>query len=140
MPMEQYRHRNFIVSYGMHGSNFNLITTRGCPYRCNFCDHTVFGYKPISRSIQDVVNEIEHTVKKFNIRNFDLSFFLLPVCIQKIIIRLYGPVNTMLIALKSKVVIFYNIKVTFLLNIYIYLVFIYRKILCIANSEYKNSI
>jgi anaerobic magnesium-protoporphyrin IX monomethyl ester cyclase len=72
MPMEQYRHRNYIVSYGMHGGNFNLITTRGCPYRCNFCDHTVFGYKPISRSIQNVVNEIEHTVKKFNIRNFDI--------------------------------------------------------------------
>lgn len=72
MPMALYQHRDYNVSYGMHGSNLNIITTRGCPYRCNFCDHTVFGYKPISRSIKSVVDEVEDTVKKYNIRNFDI--------------------------------------------------------------------
>ncbi len=72
MPMDQYQHRGYNVSFGMHGSNFNIMTTRGCPYKCNFCDHSVFGRKPVSRDIKDVVDEIEDTAKRYNIRNFDI--------------------------------------------------------------------
>lgn len=72
MPMDKYKHRDFNVSFGMHGGNFNIITSRGCPNVCNFCDHTVFGYKPTLRSLSDVVNEIEHVAKTYNIRNFDI--------------------------------------------------------------------
>jgi anaerobic magnesium-protoporphyrin IX monomethyl ester cyclase len=72
MPMGEYRHRGLNVSYGMFGGNFNLITTRGCPFRCNFCDHTIYGHKAISRSIKDIVDEIEYTGKTYRIRNFDV--------------------------------------------------------------------
>ncbi len=72
MPMTSYQHRGYNVSYGMHGGNFNIITTRGCPFRCNFCDHTIYGHKPYSRSITDIVDEIEFTAKTYNIRNFDI--------------------------------------------------------------------
>jgi len=72
MDMDMYLHRDYNVSFGMHGSNFNIITTRGCPNICNFCDHTVFGHKISYRSVKDVVDEIEHTSKTYNIRNFDI--------------------------------------------------------------------
>lgn len=72
MPMDKYMHRDNTVSFGMHGGNFNIMTTRGCPFRCNFCDHSVFGHKPITRKVQNVVDEIEYTSKKYNIRNFDV--------------------------------------------------------------------
>ncbi len=72
LPMDQYVHRENTVSFGFHGGNFNIITTRGCPYKCNFCDHSVFGRKTLSRNIKDVVDEIEYTARRYNIRNFDV--------------------------------------------------------------------
>ncbi len=72
LPMEKYVHRRNTVSYGMHGGNFNVITSRGCPFRCNFCDHSVFGYNVRFRDIKDVVDEIEYTSRKYGIRNFDI--------------------------------------------------------------------
>jgi radical SAM superfamily enzyme YgiQ (UPF0313 family) len=72
MPMNDYQHRDYHVSFGMHGGNFNIITTRGCPNICNFCDHTVFGYRISYRSIKDVVDEIQETSRIYGIRNFDI--------------------------------------------------------------------
>jgi magnesium-protoporphyrin IX monomethyl ester (oxidative) cyclase len=72
LPMDKYLHRGYIVSFGMHGGNFNVITSRGCPFNCNFCDHSVFGNNVRCRDNIDVVNEIEYTSKKYNIRNFDV--------------------------------------------------------------------
>lgn len=72
LPITSYQHRGYIVSYGMHGGNFNVITSRGCPFRCNFCDHSVFGKNVRYRDTVDVVDEIEYTAKKYKIRNFDI--------------------------------------------------------------------
>jgi anaerobic magnesium-protoporphyrin IX monomethyl ester cyclase len=72
MPMKDYQHRDYNVSFGMHGGNFNVMTARGCPNVCNFCDHTVFGYRTIFRDIKDVIDEIQDTSKRYNIRNFDV--------------------------------------------------------------------
>lgn len=72
MPMQRYRHQNNTVSLGMHGTNFNVMTARGCPYTCNFCDHTVFGYKIRYRDLDDVVDEIEEVSTRYNIVNFDV--------------------------------------------------------------------
>lgn len=42
-----------------HGaSSINLITARGCPYRCKWCSHAVFGYHHARRSPEDVANEV----------------------------------------------------------------------------------
>jgi anaerobic magnesium-protoporphyrin IX monomethyl ester cyclase len=44
-----------------HGSgSVNLITARGCPYRCTWCSHAVFGYSHRRRSYLDCANELEH--------------------------------------------------------------------------------
>jgi len=49
----------------------NLITSRGCPYRCSFCSSTNFwGNKYRIRSPGNVLDEMEELVKKFGIREF----------------------------------------------------------------------
>lgn len=50
-----------------------LITTRGCPSRCTFCDRSVFGSTYRERSVDNVINEIEELVYKFGAR--ELRFF-----------------------------------------------------------------
>jgi radical SAM superfamily enzyme YgiQ (UPF0313 family) len=44
-----------------HGmGSVNLITARGCPYKCNWCSHAVFGYTHRRRSYLDSAAELEH--------------------------------------------------------------------------------
>ena len=44
-----------------HGrGSVNLITARGCPYKCNWCSHAVFGFSHRRRSYMDCANELEH--------------------------------------------------------------------------------
>ena len=56
-----------------------IITSRGCPYRCTFCDRSVFGNIYRQRSAEDVLNELEEVVYKYGakeIRFFDDVFTL----------------------------------------------------------------
>ncbi|HKD04837.1 MAG TPA: radical SAM protein [Bryobacteraceae bacterium] len=47
-----------------HGmGSVNLITARGCPYKCNWCSHAVFGYTHRRRSYLDCANELEHIIE-----------------------------------------------------------------------------
>ncbi len=43
----------------------NLITARGCPYKCNWCSHAVFGYTHRRRSYLDCARELEHVVETY---------------------------------------------------------------------------
>ena len=44
-----------------HGmGSVNLITARGCPYKCRWCSHAVFGYTHRRRSYLDCADEVEH--------------------------------------------------------------------------------
>jgi radical SAM superfamily enzyme YgiQ (UPF0313 family) len=44
-----------------HGmGSVNLITARGCPYKCRWCSHAVFGFSHRRRSPRDVADEVEH--------------------------------------------------------------------------------
>ncbi|MEM7352497.1 MAG: radical SAM protein [Acidobacteriota bacterium] len=44
-----------------HGEgSVNLITARGCPYRCRWCSHGVFGFTHRRRSPIDSAAEVEH--------------------------------------------------------------------------------
>ena len=46
---------------------YPLITTRGCPYGCNFCDvHLLAGKKFRTRSIENTIKEIEEIITKYN--------------------------------------------------------------------------
>jgi radical SAM superfamily enzyme YgiQ (UPF0313 family) len=43
-----------------HGQgSVNLITARGCPYRCRWCSHAVFGFTHRRRSVGDVADELQ---------------------------------------------------------------------------------
>jgi anaerobic magnesium-protoporphyrin IX monomethyl ester cyclase len=44
-----------------HGQgSVNLITARGCPYRCHWCSHAVFGFTHRRRSPADCAAELAH--------------------------------------------------------------------------------
>jgi radical SAM superfamily enzyme YgiQ (UPF0313 family) len=46
---------------------YPLITTRGCPYGCNFCDvHLLAGRRFRARSIENTVQEIEEIISKYD--------------------------------------------------------------------------
>jgi len=43
-----------------HGmGSVNLITARGCPYKCRWCSHAVFGYSHRRRDFRDCADELE---------------------------------------------------------------------------------
>jgi radical SAM superfamily enzyme YgiQ (UPF0313 family) len=49
-----------------HGmGSVNLITARGCPYRCSWCSHAVFGYTHRRRSPGDCADELESIVERY---------------------------------------------------------------------------
>jgi radical SAM superfamily enzyme YgiQ (UPF0313 family) len=49
-----------------HGmGSVNLITARGCPYKCNWCSHAVFGYSHRRRDPIDCAAEVEHIVERY---------------------------------------------------------------------------
>ncbi|ETR73640.1 MAG: Radical SAM domain protein [Candidatus Magnetoglobus multicellularis str. Araruama] len=57
----------------------HIMTSRGCPSRCNFCDRSVFGEIYRRRSVDNIMMEIEDVVKNHNareIRFFDDTFTL----------------------------------------------------------------
>lgn len=50
-----------------------LMTSRGCPSKCTFCDRAVFGSTFRQRSADNVLDEIEELIGKFGAR--ELRFF-----------------------------------------------------------------
>ncbi len=62
LPMEIYL-SNPIVGIGR---DIDLITIRGCPYRCTFC-YQPWGYRPRFHSVNFVVNAIKFLKKSYHI-------------------------------------------------------------------------
>jgi anaerobic magnesium-protoporphyrin IX monomethyl ester cyclase len=59
LPNENY------IRYGKKKYGFSITTvmsTRGCPYRCEFCSNVVFGGSYRERSVDNVVDEIEEAL------------------------------------------------------------------------------
>ena len=46
----------------------NMITTRGCPSLCTFCDNNIFGRKYRKRSAENIVEEIKLLRKNYQVR------------------------------------------------------------------------
>ncbi len=63
LPRDRYRHPLFGAE-----PVTSLITSRGCPYRCLFCDKNVCGKRYRARSAENVLAEIEEIVLKEGIR------------------------------------------------------------------------
>src|SRR4030042_6662327 len=47
----------------------SLITSRGCPGQCTFCDHLVFGRKVRGYSAKRVVDTIKYLVNKYGVKD-----------------------------------------------------------------------
>lgn len=66
--------------------SLNIATTRGCPYKCNWCAKPIYGNRYHSRSPQRVADEIEMLTKKFGVQHFwfcDDIFGLKPNWVQR---------------------------------------------------------
>lgn len=50
--------------------SLNIATTRGCPFKCNWCAKPIYGNRYHSRSPEHVVNEIEYLLKNFKPDHF----------------------------------------------------------------------
>ncbi len=66
--------------------SLNLATTRGCPYKCNWCAKPIYGNRYNSRSPERVVAEIEGLISSYGVRHFwmaDDIFGLKPGWVQR---------------------------------------------------------
>ena len=60
-------HRYLETWRKFHGKgSVSLITARGCPYRCNWCSHSVYGMTHRRRSPRAVVDEVEWILNHYN--------------------------------------------------------------------------
>lgn len=50
-----------------------IISSRGCPYPCTFCDRAVFGTRYRFRSVDNVLDEVEELINKYGAR--EIRFF-----------------------------------------------------------------
>ena len=70
LPMpdrEAIDHQRYLNAWRQHhgSSSVNLITARGCPYRCTWCSHAVYGYSHRRRSPENVANEVAWIVDRY---------------------------------------------------------------------------
>ena len=66
--------------------SLNIATTRGCPFKCNWCAKPIYGNRYNSRSPQKVSEEIEFLVSNYQVKYFwmcDDIFGLKPGWIQE---------------------------------------------------------
>ena len=64
-----------------------IMTSRGCPYQCIFCSRPTEGTAFRAHSAERVVEEIEHLVKEYGIKDiqiFDDTFSLIPSRVERI--------------------------------------------------------
>lgn len=66
--------------------SLNIATTRGCPFKCNWCAKPIYGNRYNSRSPQKVAEEIEYLMKNYEVNHFwmcDDIFGLKPGWVQE---------------------------------------------------------
>ncbi len=65
--------------------SLNMATTRGCPYKCNWCAKPIYGNRYNSHSPQYIVNQISYLKEKYEVTRFwmcDDIFGLKPGWVQ----------------------------------------------------------
>jgi len=81
LPVENYFLDNWTMGISM-GRNMPILATRGCPYQCTFCSNpTMWTTRYVMRSPQQVVDEIEWLIQKYNANSID--FFDLTAIVKK---------------------------------------------------------
>lgn len=80
LPVENYLGH---VTGGLeYGRTMPIIASRGCPYECTFCTNPVmWGNLWRPRPAEDVVAEIEHNIRTYNIASLD--FFDLTTIVKR---------------------------------------------------------
>ena len=65
---EAIDHQKYLDAWRTHhgASSVNLITARGCPYRCRWCSHSVYGFSHRRRSPAAVADEVAWIVDRYN--------------------------------------------------------------------------
>lgn len=54
-----------VLNINSYHAPLSILTSRGCPYGCEFCFKPVTGFKWRGRSAENVVKEIEYLLKKY---------------------------------------------------------------------------
>jgi anaerobic magnesium-protoporphyrin IX monomethyl ester cyclase len=62
VDVEKYR-RIWMARHGYF--SMNVVTTRGCPYHCNWCAKPIYGQRYTTRTPQHVATEIESILKQY---------------------------------------------------------------------------
>lgn len=69
-----------------HKKTFAIISSRGCPNQCIFCDsHTIFGRKFRGRSTKNIFNEIMFLHKNYDMESFDFVDDLITVDKERVL-------------------------------------------------------
>ncbi|MEI6765812.1 MAG: radical SAM protein [Bacteroidota bacterium] len=95
-PAYELVNMNAYRSMWMHryGSfTINMATTRGCPYRCNWCAKPIYGYRYHSRSPQNVTEELKQLYARYSFNKVwfcDDIFGLTPGWIQKFAVEVFS--------------------------------------------------
>lgn len=50
--------------------SLNLTTTRGCPFKCNWCAKPIYGNRYNSRTAENVVEEIGYLMQQYSVNHF----------------------------------------------------------------------
>jgi anaerobic magnesium-protoporphyrin IX monomethyl ester cyclase len=67
--MEQYLNPDKIEYRSFKDRAVSMITSRGCPFNCNFCSvHLHMGKKFRAHSVNYVINHIEYVTKKYGVK------------------------------------------------------------------------
>lgn len=65
-----YRPKLYNVPYSL-AQTASIITSRGCPYNCNFCSaYIIHGHKWRNRSIENIMEELKYNYHKYGIKYF----------------------------------------------------------------------
>jgi len=58
---------------------FGIMGSRGCSYKCAFCDQAVFGNRVRFRSVDNIVGEIKKVIETYHVRHFEFFDDMLTV-------------------------------------------------------------
>lgn len=75
LPMDDYKkspNYNFINEQNDNTNtrDIGIISSRGCCYRCSYCDHQIKGHNIRMHSLDYVLEEIKILMSRYNIRHF----------------------------------------------------------------------
>lgn len=82
VDIESYR---YIWKQSGQEFTLNIATTRGCPYKCNWCAKPIYGNRYNAHSPEYIVNEIKYLKEHFGVKRFwmcDDIFGLKPNWVQ----------------------------------------------------------